>query len=218
MSFFQREFVAKSAAVRVRFGPGVRHDLGAEIDRIGATRALVLSTPQQAETALAFAETLAGRAAGVFSRAAMHTPVDISEEAVRHARDIDADVVVAVGAGSGDDERTHPAHRAPPLSKASASRSTGIGSTPTGTVDDEAEFDDVRGALADVRAMLVHADHVGNDGFLIGLLVVVIRIWGGLPEGVMYAILLANAISPHIDDLIHPRVYGTLKSKSAKET
>jgi electron transport complex protein RnfD len=50
-------------------------------------------------------------------------------------------------------------------------------------------------------------------GALIGLLVVVIRIWGGLPEGVMYAILLANAISPHIDNLIRPRVYGTVKSK-----
>lgn len=46
-------------------------------------------------------------------------------------------------------------------------------------------------------------------GALIGLLVVVIRIWGGLPEGVMYAILLANAISPHIDNIIRPRVYGT---------
>lgn len=52
-------------------------------------------------------------------------------------------------------------------------------------------------------------------GALIGLLVVVIRIWGGLPEGVMYAILLANAISPHIDNLIRPRVYGT--SKTAKQ-
>jgi len=49
-------------------------------------------------------------------------------------------------------------------------------------------------------------------GVLIGLLVVVIRIWGGLPEGVMYAILFANAVSPHIDKLIQPRVYGTVKS------
>ncbi len=49
-------------------------------------------------------------------------------------------------------------------------------------------------------------------GALIGILVVVIRIWGGLPEGVMYAILLANAISPHIDSMIRPRVYGTAKS------
>lgn len=50
-------------------------------------------------------------------------------------------------------------------------------------------------------------------GFVIGVLVVVIRIWGGLPEGVMYAILLGNAVSPHIDRLIQNRVYGTLKAK-----
>jgi electron transport complex protein RnfD len=49
-------------------------------------------------------------------------------------------------------------------------------------------------------------------GAIIGLLVIVIRIWGGLPEGVMYAILLANAISPHIDNVVRPRVYGTSKS------
>lgn len=49
-------------------------------------------------------------------------------------------------------------------------------------------------------------------GAIIGLLVIVIRMWGGLPEGVMYAILLANAISPHIDNMIRPRVYGTSKS------
>ena len=46
-------------------------------------------------------------------------------------------------------------------------------------------------------------------GILIGLLIVVIRLWGGLPEGVMYAILIANAISPHIDNWLQPRVYGT---------
>lgn len=46
-------------------------------------------------------------------------------------------------------------------------------------------------------------------GVLIGLLVVVIRVWGGMPEGVMYAILIGNAASPHIDHWIQPRVYGT---------
>ncbi|MBW2500262.1 MAG: RnfABCDGE type electron transport complex subunit D [Deltaproteobacteria bacterium] len=46
-------------------------------------------------------------------------------------------------------------------------------------------------------------------GVAIGVLTVVIRIWGGLPEGVMYAILLGNAITPLIDGWIQPRVYGT---------
>jgi len=46
-------------------------------------------------------------------------------------------------------------------------------------------------------------------GAFIGIVTIVIRLWGGLPEGVMYAILLANAVSPHIDGWIQPRVYGT---------
>ena len=46
-------------------------------------------------------------------------------------------------------------------------------------------------------------------GVLIGLLIVVIRLWGGMPEGVMYAILFANAVSPHIDRWIQPKVFGT---------
>ena len=50
-------------------------------------------------------------------------------------------------------------------------------------------------------------------GVLIGVLVTVIRFWGGMPEGVMYAILLANAVSPHIDGLVQPRVFGTTGSK-----
>jgi electron transport complex protein RnfD len=43
----------------------------------------------------------------------------------------------------------------------------------------------------------------------IGVLVVVIRIWGGLPEGVMYAILLMNAAVPFINRATQPRVFGT---------
>lgn len=50
-------------------------------------------------------------------------------------------------------------------------------------------------------------------GILIGSLIVVIRIWGGLPEGVMYAILLANAVSPHIDKATQNRVYGTTRKR-----
>ncbi|MCP3984453.1 MAG: RnfABCDGE type electron transport complex subunit D [bacterium] len=50
-------------------------------------------------------------------------------------------------------------------------------------------------------------------GALIGALVVVIRAWGGMPEGVMYAILLANAVSPHIDRWIRPRVFGQVAAE-----
>jgi len=52
-------------------------------------------------------------------------------------------------------------------------------------------------------------------GALIGALVVVIRTWGGMPEGVMYAILLGNAVAPHLDRLMAPRVYGTRRGRAA---
>ena len=52
-------------------------------------------------------------------------------------------------------------------------------------------------------------------GVLIGALIVVIRAWGGMPEGVMYAILLGNAVSPHIDRAIRPVPYGTRPRKAA---
>lgn len=42
----------------------------------------------------------------------------------------------------------------------------------------------------------------------IGLLVVVIRSWGGLPEGVMYAILFMNAFVPAINRMTQPRPFG----------
>ena len=42
----------------------------------------------------------------------------------------------------------------------------------------------------------------------IGGLVVVIRVWGGLPEGVMYAILLGNSLTPLLNKLTQPRIYG----------
>jgi len=48
-------------------------------------------------------------------------------------------------------------------------------------------------------------------GVLIGVLTVVIRLFGGLPEGVMYAILLSNAASPLIASWTQPRVYGEIK-------
>jgi len=42
-----------------------------------------------------------------------------------------------------------------------------------------------------------------------GLLTVIIRLWGGYPEGVSYAILIMNAVVPLIDRYLRPRIYGT---------
>jgi electron transport complex protein RnfD len=46
-------------------------------------------------------------------------------------------------------------------------------------------------------------------GLGIGALVVLIRTWGGLAEGVMYSILLMNAMVPFINRATQPRLFGT---------
>jgi electron transport complex protein RnfD len=48
-------------------------------------------------------------------------------------------------------------------------------------------------------------------GALMGLITVLIRFLGGLAEGVMYAILLGNALSPLIDKFTQPKPYGATK-------
>ncbi|MBM4181019.1 MAG: RnfABCDGE type electron transport complex subunit D [Betaproteobacteria bacterium] len=52
-------------------------------------------------------------------------------------------------------------------------------------------------------------------GILIGVTTVMIRYFGGLTEGIMYAILLGNALTPLIDQVTQPRVFGAGKGKKA---
>jgi len=54
-------------------------------------------------------------------------------------------------------------------------------------------------------------------GLGVGVLVALIRVWGGLSEGMMYAILLMNMLVPYINKKTQPRVFGTgLKKAEAK--
>ncbi len=48
----------------------------------------------------------------------------------------------------------------------------------------------------------------------IGVLVVVIRLWGGLAEGLMYAILIMNAFVPYLNRWTQPRLFGTPRQRS----
>ena len=53
--------------------------------------------------------------------------------------------------------------------------------------------------------------------FGIGLLTAVIRKFGGYPEGVTYAILFMNIVTPLLDKYIKPRVYGEPKKEKEGE-
>ena len=93
-------FVRDAPAMRVVFGPGTLNQVGDEVARLGCGRVLVLSTPEQADEAERVAGLLGDKAAGVFAQAAMHTPVELTEQALELVGRWNVDGTVAIGGGS----------------------------------------------------------------------------------------------------------------------
>ena len=93
-------FVFPGLRSRVIFGHGTVAQTGAEIERLGRKRALVLSTPNQKADAEALAGRLDALSGGVFAEAAMHTPVQVTEKALSAYEASAADCVVSLGGGS----------------------------------------------------------------------------------------------------------------------
>lgn len=93
-------FTYNAWSARVVFGAGALRHLEREIDALGYGRALILSTPEQRESAQRVADLLGSRAVGLFDRAAMHVPIEAAREARDVARRLGADCAVAIGGGS----------------------------------------------------------------------------------------------------------------------
>jgi electron transport complex protein RnfD len=83
-----------------------------------------------------------------------------------------------------------------------------------------AGFQLVTGGLV-IGALFMATDYVTSPvspkgmlifGFGCGFLTIVIRYWGGYPEGVSFAILLMNICVPLIDTYTQPRVFGEVNS------
>jgi alcohol dehydrogenase class IV len=95
-----RSFVYNGLPARVVFGAGALAKLPEELQRLGAKRALVLSTPEQKASANEVAKALGADCAGTYDKATMHVPMEIAEDARRVARELGADACVTVGGGS----------------------------------------------------------------------------------------------------------------------
>jgi alcohol dehydrogenase class IV len=91
-------FTYVSLPTRVVFAAGAVRSLAAEVERLGARRVLLISTPGRAEMVRNLARGLA--VAGVFDRAVMHTPLAVVEAAREEAKKVNADCCVTVGGGS----------------------------------------------------------------------------------------------------------------------
>lgn len=96
----QGAFAYCSQQYRVVFGAGTSARLGEETERLGIKRALVLTTPEQQDLGRRLGAGLGDRLAGTFAGARMHTPVEITNEALRIVESHDIDGLVAIGGGS----------------------------------------------------------------------------------------------------------------------
>lgn len=94
------DFSYAGSPARIVFGDSRSSEAADWLRRAGKSRALVLSTPHQQADALALANSLGDLAVGVFSEAAMHTPVEVTERAMKVVTESNADCVVSLGGGS----------------------------------------------------------------------------------------------------------------------
>jgi len=93
-------FVYEALPSRVVFGAGSLQKLPEEVDKLGATRALVLCTPEQRAIGADIVVMLGSRSAGVFDGAVMHVPAEVAAAARDKAKRVRADCCVAIGGGS----------------------------------------------------------------------------------------------------------------------
>lgn len=95
-----RSFVYTASPARVVFGTGTIDQIENEIRLLGANRALILSTAEQADQAHALSARIGKAAAGIFAGAVMHTPIEVTDKALSMVRDAGANCLVSIGGGS----------------------------------------------------------------------------------------------------------------------
>jgi maleylacetate reductase len=95
-----RNYSYRTGAALISFGRGTFEQLPQIVEECGAVQALVLSTEFQRPIAETAVSQLGGAAAGVFSGAVMHTPVDVTDTALAYCESIGADSIVSIGGGS----------------------------------------------------------------------------------------------------------------------
>lgn len=93
-------FLRNALRGRVLFGVDTIATLPDELARLAGKRALIVCTPQQRDQAEHVRDLLGDSAAAIFSGASMHTPVEVTVEAMRIVEDKQIDCLVAIGGGS----------------------------------------------------------------------------------------------------------------------
>src|SRR5262245_11089470 len=93
-------FIYQPSPQRILFGAGTLARLPEEVARLGLKRVLVLSTAGHKRQAEDMARLLGSACGGVFAKARMHTPVEVTDTAMTIVREQGIDGTVAIGGGS----------------------------------------------------------------------------------------------------------------------
>ncbi|KAI0110869.1 putative maleylacetate reductase [Nemania sp. FL0031] len=87
---------------RVVFNSGTIKTLPEELKRLHLAKPIILSTPEQVDQAKNVEAILGDHVevAGIYSNATMHTPVEVTDDAVKFASSRGADSIISIGGGS----------------------------------------------------------------------------------------------------------------------
>ncbi|PWC50187.1 maleylacetate reductase [Azospirillum sp. TSA6c] len=85
---------------RVVFGAGAVDRIDGEVERLGAERALVVSTPGRSAMGGRVADRLGSRCIGILPEAVSQVPIELAIRGRAKARDMGADCLVSVGGGA----------------------------------------------------------------------------------------------------------------------
>jgi alcohol dehydrogenase class IV len=85
---------------RIVFGAGSIDTVRQEVDRLGAKRAMIVSTPGRQIMAQRVANNLGDAIAGILPEAISQVPIEMARAGQQRVREMDADCLVSVGGGA----------------------------------------------------------------------------------------------------------------------
>ncbi|MEE8058977.1 MAG: maleylacetate reductase [Pseudomonadales bacterium] len=95
-----KTFTYNALPGHIIFGAGKIQSLADEIDRLGCSRVLVLTTPEQKGQGDMVKDLLGDRWIATFNQATMHVPTDVVDKAMDFAETNNIDCFVGIGGGS----------------------------------------------------------------------------------------------------------------------
>ena len=93
-------FLNDVSSSRILFGSGTLKALPGEVERLRGRRALIVSTPPQSNDAHQVKRQLGSAGAAVYDKAAMHTPLEVTQAAIEVVEANNIDCVIGIGGGS----------------------------------------------------------------------------------------------------------------------